>query len=118
MNIRSIITFLFSIYALFAIAQIPFEKNGKWGLIDETTNKVILKPQYNFIMVVPNSSSFIVSKYVKTQFEGEKLQYGVVNNIGKEIIPLKADSITQYNSNFLFPLWKSLLLSYIFLVIL
>lgn len=102
MNIRSIITFLFSIYALFAIAQIPFEKNGKWGVIDETTNKVILKPQYNFIMVVPNSSSFIVSKYVKTQFEGEKLQYGVVNNIGKEIIPLKADSITQYNSNFLF----------------
>lgn len=102
MNIRSIITFLFSIYALFAIAQIPFEKNGKWGLIDETTNKVLLKPQYNSILVVPNGPCFIVSKFVKTQFEGEKLCFGVVNNSGKEIIPLKADSITQFNNNFLF----------------
>lgn len=97
-----IFSLFLSIHGIIVNAQIPFEKNGKWGLMDEITNKVISKPQYLSIKAVPNRPNFIVSKHVKTQYEGEKLRFGVINKLGKEVIPIKADSISIFNNYYIF----------------
>lgn len=95
---RFILTVAISGISLFAISQTPFEKKGKWGLKDNY-NKVILKPAYNSITAVPEANVFVVSKYLGTEYEGKALRYGVINESGTEIIPVKADSITFLNES-------------------
>lgn len=98
MILRSIITTIISVCALCVVAQSPFEKEGKWGLKDATSNKIIVKPQYLSLDTITGTSLFIVSKNVKSEYKGEQLQYGVINSLGKVIIPIKSDSISLFNS--------------------
>lgn len=99
MILRNFITTIISICALCVVAQTPFEKDGKWGLKDATSNKVIVKPQYLSLDATTDNSLFIVSKNVKSEYRGEQLQYGVINSLGKVIVPIKSDSISMFHGN-------------------
>lgn len=69
---------------------VPFQdKKGKYGLIDSTTNTIILKPKYFQIKPTYNDELFVVSK-----LKGGVQKYGLLNSsTGKEVFPVKADTI-------------------------
>lgn len=78
-------------------SQIPFEKNGKWGLLSETTQKPIIKPKYLSLVLTTVPDLYIGSLYKEIKYIGVKPQYGVINSKGEELVPFYADSISIEN---------------------
>ncbi|MDE7462117.1 MAG: WG repeat-containing protein [Muribaculaceae bacterium] len=82
-------------------AQVPFEKKGKWGIINEN-GKTLVKPKYESLKTVDLiENRFIVQGKVKRPFENDKLCYGVIDSSGKQIIPITADSIEVIKNGFI-----------------
>lgn len=81
---------------------IPVCKNGKWGMYDKT-GKVILPIEYdslgcvvssaeniaNSVLVIPEIKGIVVHKKYNDQMD----LFGVVNYLGKDIIPLLLDAV-------------------------
>lgn len=78
-------------------SQIPFEKDGKWGIKDESTNKVLIKPQFISLRITEFPQVFIASKNINKQYIKDRPLFGMVDQKGSIIVPFKADSITFYN---------------------
>ena len=81
---------------------IPVCKNGKWGMYDKT-GKIILPIEYdslgcvvdskennaNSVLVIPDIKGIVVYK----KYNGQMDLFGVVNYLGKDIIPLVLDAV-------------------------
>lgn len=65
-------------------SQIPFEKDGKWGIIDIPSNKTILKPKYSYIRDFKDGFAVVFNN---------KNKAGVINSKGIEVIPCEYDDI-------------------------
>lgn len=64
-------------------AQVPFEKDGKWGLLDNA-GKVILKPKYSSI------GSFVDGWALVKNTKGK---YGIINKSGSEYLGCNYDDM-------------------------
>ena len=85
-----LILFFTSIYFIGSSQEVfsPNEKNGKWGYISSTSNKVIIPHQFD-----------LAKKFKKNGFAEVKKNssWGLINRQGKIIIPLNYSSIERSN---------------------
>lgn len=68
----------------------PFEKNGKFGLRDSETGKVIVKPKYSAIGTVDNGIVIVTEKEYK----------GLISTEGKEIVKCRMTSIDKISDDY------------------
>lgn len=94
---KFILTFaLIFVSVLSAFAQTPFEKGGKWGLKDISTNKTIVKPQYKALIPLSASKGkFMVQAVVDIPKIGKQLRWGVIDATGQVIVPVTAETIYE-----------------------
>ncbi len=99
---KKIAIVLMCISFLIGKANIPFEKKGKWGIMDEHTGKTVVKAKFKSVSKITSMDDrFIVQEIVNRPFIGERLQYGVIDSNGKEIVPILADSIEITDNGFI-----------------
>lgn len=87
---------------------IPVCKNGKWGMYDKT-GKLILPIEYDSLGCVVNSSSNSINSVVVIpdikgivvyqKYDNQINLFGIVNYLGKEIIPLVLDAVYSQTSS-------------------
>lgn len=68
----------------------PFEKKGKFGLIDAETGEVLVKPKYTSIVDVADGIAIVADKEYK----------GIVNLQGKEVVKCDMVSIEKLSDNY------------------
>lgn len=96
------------------------DKKGKYGLMDQMTDKVIVKPKYYEIHPTSNSYLFIIANR-----KDGKLKFGLLDSkTGKEVFPVKADtiifnkntklaSVSNYNKDKGTDEWSTCILNYV-----
>lgn len=70
-------------------ALMAFQKGTKWGFID-LTNKVVLKPTYEFASSFEKGVALVENKSL----------LGVINSKGEWILPAEFEQITRFENNF------------------
>ena len=68
----------------------PFEKKGKFGLIDAETGEVLVKPKYTSIVDVADGIAIVADKEYK----------GIINFQGKELVKCNMTSIEKLSDNY------------------
>lgn len=76
----------------YSFASTPFEKGGKWGLLDEATGKTIVKPKYTSL--TEQNGLYLGSVNQERKGVGLIPRYGIIDSNGKVIIPFYSDSIS------------------------
>lgn len=99
-------------YILFNNA-IPVKQNGKWGLYNIKGN-IILPLEYdglgsiagkstdktlNNILLIPDIKGIVVSKIYESEDKKKTTLYGIVNYIGKELVPTALTTIYSVTNN-------------------
>ena len=91
-------------YLLFNNA-IPVKQNGKWGMYDKKGN-LILPIEYdemgcilnksasNNTLIVPDIKAIVVSKNYEMENNKKITLYGVVNYLGREMVPVALESVS------------------------
>lgn len=85
---------------------IPVQQNGKWGIFDKTGNLIVPieydnlgckvnSTTYNSILLIPNIEGIVVC----TNYNDERYLYGVIDSLGKQIIPMVLDSVYSITSS-------------------
>ncbi len=89
---------------------IPVKQNGKWGMYDIKGN-LILPIEYdgigcvssdktlNNILVIPNVKGIVVSKIRETEDRRKITEYGIVNWLGKELVPVALETVYSITNN-------------------
>ena len=85
-----LILFFISIYFIGSSQEVfsPNEKNGKWGYISSTSNKVIIPHQFD------HAKKFKKNGFAEVKKNSSR---GLINRQGKIIIPLNYSSIERSN---------------------
>lgn len=90
-------------YILFG-NTIPVKQNGKWGMYDKKGN-LILPIEYdgigciensntsNNVLIIPSAKGIVVSKNFETEDIKKQTLYGIVNSLGKQILPVVLDTV-------------------------
>ena len=90
-------------YLLFNNA-IPVQQNGKWGLYDKKGN-LILPLQYdgmgctsnnnrsNNLLIIPSIKTIVVAKNYEEEKNRKVTYYGMVNYLGREIVPTSLNKL-------------------------
>lgn len=90
-------------YLLFNNA-IPVKQNDKWGMYDKK-GKLILPIEYaglgcitnnntsNSTLIVPDIKAIVVSKTTENENRNSKVVYGIVNYLGKELVPTALEKV-------------------------
>jgi hypothetical protein len=87
-----------SIYALSGVEKsIIIEKDGKLGLVNSTTNQVVLEAEYTEISSLQNNN--YASGYI---VKGENGKYGIVDANKKQILDFNYDDIEHVSGNNLY----------------
>lgn len=92
MKRRYLAVAMLALSSLCALALSPerFEKNGKFGLRDSETGKVIVKPKYSAMGDIENGTAIVTDKEHK----------GLINTEGKELVKCKMKSIDKISDDF------------------
>lgn len=89
---------------------IPVKQNGKWGMYDIKGN-LILPIEYdgigcvasdknlNNILVIPDIKGIVVSKAYETENKRKSTIYGIVNYLGKELVPTALETVYSVVNN-------------------
>ena len=92
---------------------IPVEQNGKWGMYDKKGN-LILPIEYegfgciagtssdktlNNLLVIPDIEGIVVSKKYELEKNKSVTMYGIVNSLGKELVPAGVETIYFVTTN-------------------
>ena len=92
---------------------IPVEQNGKWGMYDKKGN-LILPIEYegfgciagtssdktlNNLLVIPDIEGIVVSKKYELEKNKSVTMYGIVNSLGKELVPAGVETIYSVTTN-------------------
>lgn len=92
---------------------IPVKQNGKWGLYDIKGN-LILPIEYdgfgciagtssdktlNNILVIPDIEGIVVSKIYELEDRKKFTAYGIVNSLGKEMVPTSLETVYSITNN-------------------
>lgn len=92
---------------------IPVEQNGKWGMYDKKGN-LILPIEYegfgciagtssdktlNNLLVIPDIEGIVVSKKYELEKNRSVTMYGIVNSLGKELVPAGVETIYSVTTN-------------------
>lgn len=89
---------------------IPVKQNGKWGMYD-IKGKLILPIEYdgigciasdktlNNILVIPNVKGIVVSKIYETEDKRKTTLYGIVNSLGKDLVPAALETVYSVTNN-------------------
>ena len=96
-------------YLLFNNA-IPVKQNDKWGLYDTKGNnilpiqydgigKVSKNGTYNNIAIIPNIKGIVVAQKYALEKNKEITLYGIVNYLGKELVPSALEEVFYTVSN-------------------
>ena len=96
-------------YLLFNNA-IPVKQNGKWGMYDKKGN-LILPIEYdgigcvtnnntsNSTLIIPDIKGIVVSKIYETENNKKKTLYGIVNYLGKDLVPTALETVYYVINN-------------------
>lgn len=96
-------------YLLFG-NSIPVKQNGKWGMYDKKGN-LILPIEYdgigciansntsNNVLIIPNAKGIVVSKDYETEDRRKYTLYGIVNSLGRQILPTVLENVYSTVSN-------------------
>lgn len=96
-------------YLLFNNA-IPVKQNGKWGMYDKKGN-LILPIEYdglgcitnnntsNSTLIIPDIKGIVVSKIYETENRKKTTLYGIVNYLGKDLVPTALETVYYVINN-------------------
>lgn len=92
---------------------IPVKQNNKWGLYDIRGN-LIVPIEYsgfgcvagtssnrtlNNILIIPEVEGIVVAKEIEMQDKRKATYYGIINSLGKELVPIALETVYSVTNN-------------------